>query len=179
MIYDNHFDNLRRYLYYRSGDQDFSNQISFQTPWAVPTSLPWSTGHDSLPSILCWWSASWIQPDTDARALECSPLLKRIGICLINEPLPKMVFVGGQVTNLEMHRRLGLLVPVIVMTTQEHTHDSGTVDTGKSWKVGRCFRQIGAICNLRIPLPRTGERMKYGPSGNFPNFPSSSLTRSV
>ena len=66
------------------------------------------------------------------RDLKCSPLLKRIGICLINEPLPKMVFVGGQVTNLEMHRRLGLLVPVIVMTTQEHTHDSGTVDTGKS-----------------------------------------------
>jgi len=66
------------------------------------------------------------------RDLECSPLLKRIGICLTNEPLPNMVFVGGQVTNLEMHRRLGLLVPVIVMTTQEHTHDSGTVDTGKS-----------------------------------------------
>ena len=66
------------------------------------------------------------------RALECSPLVKRIGMRLINEPLLKMVFVGGQVTNLEMHRRLGLLVPVVMMTTQEYTHDSGTIDGGKS-----------------------------------------------
>ena len=28
MIYDNHFDNLRRYLYYRSGDQDLSADIA-------------------------------------------------------------------------------------------------------------------------------------------------------
>jgi len=28
MIYDAHFDNLRRYLYYRSGDQDLSQDIA-------------------------------------------------------------------------------------------------------------------------------------------------------
>ena len=28
MIYHNHFDNLRRYLYYRSGDQDLSADIA-------------------------------------------------------------------------------------------------------------------------------------------------------
>ena len=28
MIYDTHFDNLRRYLYYRSGDQDLSEDIA-------------------------------------------------------------------------------------------------------------------------------------------------------
>ena len=28
MIYDTHFDNLRRYLYYRSGDQDLSADIA-------------------------------------------------------------------------------------------------------------------------------------------------------
>ena len=28
MIYNNHFDNLRRYLYYRSGDQDLSADIA-------------------------------------------------------------------------------------------------------------------------------------------------------
>jgi len=28
MIYDNHFDNLRRYLYYRSGEQDLSADIA-------------------------------------------------------------------------------------------------------------------------------------------------------